>query len=198
MSQSTTPGRRAPLSPLGTSKSVKLSFGANKTPGKKVKSLAAAVSVARRMQTMHANMPAACFPQMDRFITARSAMDVEAAHLNLTKENELGEGGASANESKEEYQKMLAASLSVDTSARILAFKQKAPAPPEGHDSNLKGLYTENVGQAPCKKQFRHVPQSQERILDAPDLVDDYYLNLLDWNSSNIVSATLQLRHSRR
>ena len=41
--------------------------------------------------------------------------------------------------------------------------------------------------QAPSKKQFRHVPQSQERILDAPDLVDDYYLNLMDWNSSNIV-----------
>ena len=31
--------------------------------------------------------------------------------------------------------------------------------------------------------------QSQERILDAPDLVDDYYLNLLDWNAQNMVSG---------
>ena len=83
----------------------------------------------------------------------------------------------------------LAASLGVDTSSRILAFKQKAPAPDEGHDGGggMRGLYSENVGQAPSKKQFRHVPQSQDRILDAPDLVDDYYLNLLDWNAQNMV-----------
>jgi cell division cycle protein 20 (cofactor of APC complex) len=82
----------------------------------------------------------------------------------------------------------LAESLGVDTSSRILAFKQKAPAPEDSHDGGrLKGLYNDNLGQAPSKKQFRHVPQSQERILDAPDLVDDYYLNLLDWNAQNIV-----------
>jgi cell division cycle protein 20 (cofactor of APC complex) len=128
--------------------------------------------------------------QMDRFITTRSAMDVEAAHLNLMKENDQQEtSNSQASECKEEYQKRLAASLSVDTSGRILAFKQKAPAPPEGHEAALKGLYTENVGQAPSKKQFRHVPQTQERILDAPDLVDDYYLNLMDWNSQNMVSS---------
>jgi len=34
----------------------------------------------------------------------------------------------------------------------------------------------------------RHIPQTQERILDAPDLVDDYYLNLLDWSCNNVVS----------
>eukprot|EP00983_Pelagomonas_calceolata_P091811 1157592-Pelagomonas_calceolata.AAC.4 len=36
---------------------------------------------------------------------------------------------------------------------------------------------------------YRHIPQTQERILDAPDLVDDYYLNLLDWSCNNVVSA---------
>ena len=33
--------------------------------------------------------------------------------------------------------------------------------------------------------------QSSERTLDAPDLVDDYYLNLLDWGSSNVLSIAL-------
>jgi cell division cycle protein 20 (cofactor of APC complex) len=33
--------------------------------------------------------------------------------------------------------------------------------------------------------------QSAERTLDAPDLVDDYYLNLLDWGSSNVLSIAL-------
>ena len=33
--------------------------------------------------------------------------------------------------------------------------------------------------------------QSPERTLDAPDLVDDYYLNLLDWGSCNILAIAL-------
>jgi cell division cycle 20, cofactor of APC complex len=33
--------------------------------------------------------------------------------------------------------------------------------------------------------------QSAERTLDAPDLVDDYYLNLLDWGSNNVLSIAL-------
>jgi cell division cycle protein 20 (cofactor of APC complex) len=33
--------------------------------------------------------------------------------------------------------------------------------------------------------------QSAERTLDAPDLIDDYYLNLMDWGSSNLLSIAL-------
>ena len=41
------------------------------------------------------------------------------------------------------------------------------------------------------KKSLRFIPQYPEKILDAPDLVDDYYLNLLDWSSNNIVAVCL-------
>ncbi|KAL1141150.1 hypothetical protein V6Z11_A11G009200, partial [Gossypium hirsutum] len=40
-------------------------------------------------------------------------------------------------------------------------------------------------------KPRRHIPQSSERTLDAPDLVDDFYLNLLDWGSSNVLAIAL-------
>lgn len=33
--------------------------------------------------------------------------------------------------------------------------------------------------------------QTSERTLDAPDLLDDYYLNLLDWGSSNVLAIAL-------
>lgn len=93
-----------------------------------------------------------------------------------------------------------AASLNIGEQARILAFKHKAPAPPEGYQAGLAGLYNSNVGAAPARKHFRHVPQTQERILDAPDLVDDYYLNLLDWSGNNVVrvwrAASLPARFS--
>ena len=33
--------------------------------------------------------------------------------------------------------------------------------------------------------------QTSERTLDAPDLVDDFYLNLLDWGNSNVLAIAL-------
>ena len=129
--------------------------------------------------------------QLDRFIPARSGIDFENAAFALAKENgsSAGEGGQAdgpSSPSKEDYQKALAASLSV-SEGRILAFKQKAPAAPEGYENGLKTLYNQNLGPAPAKKAFRHVPTTQERILDAPELMDDYYLNLLDWSCQNLV-----------
>ena len=37
----------------------------------------------------------------------------------------------------------------------------------------------------------RPVPTKPSRILDAPDIVDDYYLNLLSWSSSNVLAVAL-------
>jgi cell division cycle protein 20 (cofactor of APC complex) len=113
-------------------------------------------------------------------------MEPDLPHFNLSKENQAAETSATPN--KEQYKEMLAASLSLGEQSRILAFKHKAPAPPEGHVSHLAPLYSNNLGQAPSRKHYRHIPQTQERILDAPDLVDDYYLNLVDWSSGNQVS----------
>ena len=36
-----------------------------------------------------------------------------------------------------------------------------------------------------AKRTNRYIPPTPVRILDAPDLVDDYYLNLLDWSPFN-------------
>lgn len=41
------------------------------------------------------------------------------------------------------------------------------------------------------QKNLRNIPQFPEKILDAPDIVDDYYLNLLDWSSGNILAVCL-------
>jgi cell division cycle protein 20 (cofactor of APC complex) len=37
----------------------------------------------------------------------------------------------------------------------------------------------------------RKIPSAPARILDAPDLVDDYYLNLLSWGPDNILAVAL-------
>ena len=73
----------------------------------------------------------------------------------------------------------------------LLPFPAQAPAPPEGFDSGLRSLYSVAGANAKAKKPLRHIPQAAERILDAPELMDDYYLNLLDWGSTNQVAVAL-------
>lgn len=91
----------------------------------------------------------------------------------------------------QEYKKQLAANLGQDVGARVLAFKKKAPAPPEDYENRLASLYTANANSSRPKKPFRAVPSQPDRILDAPELVDDYYLNLLDWSSGNVLAVAL-------
>lgn len=40
-------------------------------------------------------------------------------------------------------------------------------------------------------KRVRGIPKIPYKVLDAPDLVDDFYLNLVDWGSQNIISVGL-------
>jgi cell division cycle 20-like protein 1 (cofactor of APC complex) len=41
------------------------------------------------------------------------------------------------------------------------------------------------------RKPQRKVPKNPYKVLDAPDLQDDFYLNLVDWSSQNILSVGL-------
>lgn len=130
--------------------------------------------------------------QSDRFITDRSAMDFSVANFMMTKENSAVD---MISPSKDEYKKQLAESLLSNNGqkqSRILAFKNKPPPPPEGY-TGANTLYSQNVaaGQSKPKKMFRHIPQAPERTLDAPDMLDDYYLNLLDWSAENVLAVAL-------
>nr|PNR59682.1 hypothetical protein PHYPA_002474 [Physcomitrium patens] len=129
----------------------------------------------------------------DRFITDRSAMDFEVANYLLSKENSSSEA---TSPMKMAYRKHLAENLLNDNcqkQSRILAFKSKPPPPSEGFQNARTTLYSQNVGAGDQKprKTFRYIPQAPERTLDAPDLLDDYYLNLLDWSSNNVLAIAL-------
>ena len=40
-------------------------------------------------------------------------------------------------------------------------------------------------------KSVRKIPKVPFKVLDAPHLEDDFYLNLVDWSSSNILAVGL-------
>lgn len=90
------------------------------------------------------------------------------------------------------YQDSLANACGVSLSQRILAYK---PAPPESSKPlDLRSQYNRPIKNAcHASAQFRRrIPAAPERVLDAPGLVDDYYLNLLDWSSGNQVAIGLE------
>jgi cell division cycle protein 20 (cofactor of APC complex) len=75
--------------------------------------------------------------------------------------------------------------------SRILASKNKAPTPSVAHHDNMRVLFSQNKDQARVKRSHRFVNPTPERILDAPDMLDDYYLNLLDWSDQNVLAVCL-------
>ena len=90
------------------------------------------------------------------------------------------------------YESSLASACGVNLNTRILAFK---PAPPESSKPiDLRSQYNRPLKNAKATAaQFkRRVLSAPERVLDAPGLVDDYYLNLLDWSSGNQVAIGLE------
>ncbi|KAF2177681.1 meiosis-specific APC/C activator protein AMA1 [Zopfia rhizophila CBS 207.26] len=90
------------------------------------------------------------------------------------------------------YQSSLASACGVNLNTRILAFK---PAPPESSKPiDLRSQYNRPLKPANgiSAQNRRRIPSAPERVLDAPGLVDDYYLNLLDWSSGNQVAIGLE------
>jgi len=120
-------------------------------------------------------------------------MDLDVSHFELTRSWHNENAGVNASPAKEEYKKELAANLFAGNDCnKVLAFNNRMPPRLDEQLSSLRVLYTQNrdAGLLP-KRYSRHIPQAPERILDAPELLDDYYLNLLDWNASNVLGVAL-------
>jgi len=126
-------------------------------------------------------------PKGDRFIPNRTAMDLDLSNFNLSKENV-------APEQRTEYQRTLARRLFPEPDEKVLAFKQKPIEVVSCNRSNPFRHFTQIAGKKDgpaCVKPTRLISGTAEKVLDAPDLVDDYYLNLLDWCFNNTIAVAL-------
>ena len=146
----------------------------------------------------------------DRFIPNRAAMDMEkSSHAILSHESSSSSSfgdrdAAEVSEDEELTMNSVTSDLSEyktsvlgidDSNSRILSFADKAPAPKGDTVNNLDVLYsastTSRKNKSSTKLVSRHIPSAPTRILDAPDLLDDYYLNLLSWSDTNVLAVAL-------
>lgn len=140
-------------------------------------------------------------PSNSRFIPNRVTTDVEySSFLLRQKEGEAQansedgkENGNMESPDREEYKQTLVNAFSKSRGQQqkgVLSFK---PTTPSASTSYLD--YTESEITPSCQqsssKSTHHFPSVPEKILDAQYLMDDYYLNILDWGRNNILAVGL-------
>lgn len=123
----------------------------------------------------------------DRYIPTRNNKQMDVASFLLSKENDTTEANPSTQNQK-------AWSVTLNgydvEEAKILHLSGKPLNAPEGYQNNLKVLYSQ-VPTPVSVKKTRYISTLPERILDAPDIRNDFYLHLMDWGSRNILAVAL-------
>lgn len=97
------------------------------------------------------------------------------------------------------HQNHVAQACGLQVNSRILQFQ---PIPPESKkplsftkkDKDDKALSddTNRLKPAVASARAKKIPTAPERVLDAPGLVDDFYLNLIAWSSTNVLAIGLE------
>eukprot|EP00268_Persea_americana_P062021 TRINITY_DN7909_c1_g1_i4.p1 TRINITY_DN7909_c1_g1~~TRINITY_DN7909_c1_g1_i4.p1 ORF type:complete len:379 (+),score=65.24 TRINITY_DN7909_c1_g1_i4:212-1348(+) len=132
----------------------------------------------------------------DRFIPCRSSSRLQNFAL-VEKSSPAKEGG------NEAYARMLKAEIfgtdspscqgsPMSPSKNLFRFKTDHSAPSSPYSQPLsvhEGGVAYEASTPP--KVPRKVPKTPHKVLDAPSLQDDFYLNLVDWSSQNVLAVGL-------
>jgi hypothetical protein len=125
---------------------------------------------------------------VDRFIPTRSNdNDVDVNNYKMYRKINFDEKETS------KYNNELEKRLFSESIDDIEMLNVKRIEEKEEQNLNLRNLYSNNkYGENLKKKSFeRFIKSTPDRILDAPGFIDDFYLNLIDWSSNNILAVAL-------
>ena len=87
-----------------------------------------------------------------------------------------------------QYQEMLAKACGVALEKRILSYNSDSTSSDRPDPRNA---FNTRPGKSKSAQSKRRIPLVPEKVLDAPGLMDDFYLNLMDWSSMNILAVAL-------
>ncbi|KAI9230455.1 MAG: WD40-repeat-containing domain protein [Piptocephalis tieghemiana] len=92
-----------------------------------------------------------------------------------------------------EYIQSISEACGLPQGQRILSLATAAPAPSRSTERDVRSLYGHSTAapKALPATARRPIRASPERSLDAPGLTDDFYLNLLDWSSEDMIAVAL-------
>lgn len=136
----------------------------------------------------------------DRYIPNRNGSNMEASYHLLQNINTNSKENTNINDPDGNNVGLvdtIKRKLIIDTcngiqdNSKILNLHMKHDNSTDG--DNIKSIYTTTTNSlGNIKKTInRTIPTNPERILDAPEFRDDYYLNLMDWSSTNFLAVAL-------
>ena len=134
----------------------------------------------------------------DRYIANRDLLDINWSEYmlkdkpvlptNTTKRTGIVSMECSA--ALEEYTSSLVDTLFPERNGKVFSYRNSNPltSPSKSY------FHTKEINPLTpiTRKKRRVIPKAPEKILDAPAFIDDYYLNLLDWSSDNILAVALE------
>ncbi|KAG9290338.1 hypothetical protein G9A89_007069 [Geosiphon pyriformis] len=122
----------------------------------------------------------------DRFIPNREAMNDSSTQFNIAHRDSSTDKYMDSRELA--YQSELARACGIAIDKRILAFNVN---PPINEKADFGQIYNRPSQSSTSIQINRRIIKVPERVLDAPGMRDDYYLNLLDWSCKNMVAIGL-------
>lgn len=135
----------------------------------------------------------------DRFIPSRQTT---SGKLTIEKTKSLPSFAMPSDhiesQTSEIYQNSVAQACGLEVGQRILQFQ---PLPPEnnllkrnpsfGNSINSKFKTRQSISTSAAQARMKKIPLCPEKVLDAPGLVDDFYLNLISWSKDNNLAIAL-------
>ncbi|KAI7828163.1 quinon protein alcohol dehydrogenase-like superfamily [Gamsiella multidivaricata] len=126
-------------------------------------------------------------------------MSSAQAKLELVRHPSFSGGSELTDEASVAYSQQIAEACGINLDSRMLAFSAEPPSMDgsNGRDASsaVRKIYSRHPSFTRSNSNLllkkRTILSSPEKVLDAPGLRDDYYLNLLDWSCSNIVAIGL-------
>ncbi|MQM04114.1 hypothetical protein Taro_036908 [Colocasia esculenta] len=130
----------------------------------------------------------------DRFIPTRSLMNMDLARSSLIPRSGNAPPETFPSPAKQAYRRFVEQNLTLDSEGKtfkMLVFKG-SPRKSGGRLLLVDEMLHEDLGKSKNRPpRIRTVPTSADKVLDAPNLADDYYLNLMDWGQKNILAIAL-------
>ncbi|KAI9099515.1 WD40-repeat-containing domain protein [Phlyctochytrium arcticum] len=124
----------------------------------------------------------------DRFVPSQEAIDRASSQFNLRDATDRSKL-KTLDPDALAYQEQVARACGVALDKRILAFNAEPPA--ANARTDIRTSWSRPLRKPNSNLAARRVKSEPEKILDAPGMSDDYYLNLMDWSSNNVLAIAL-------
>ncbi|XP_028791174.1 cell division cycle 20.5, cofactor of APC complex-like [Neltuma alba] len=128
----------------------------------------------------------------DRFIPNRSLMDLDQAQSLLTNRTRKFQNPSF----DQKYRQKVEEKLNLDSEGRpfrMLVFRgsPKSSRKSIRHIDEMREEEAAALQNSTNQHRIRQLPKGEARILDAPNLKNDFYLNMMDWGKNNVLGVAL-------